>query len=72
MSVEQQVDSRRELPGATGVIDVKTFLGAMVKIGYDGPVVCEPFSQALRKMTPEQALAAVAEAMKKAVALAEA
>jgi sugar phosphate isomerase/epimerase len=69
VAVEQQIDSRRELPCATGVIDLKTYLGAMVKIGYDGPVVCEPFSQALRKMPPEEALAAVAAAMRKAVAL---
>ena len=44
----------------------------MIRIGYDGPVVCEPFSQELRQMPPEQVLAAVAAAMKKAVALAEA
>jgi sugar phosphate isomerase/epimerase len=69
--VEQQVDNRRALPCATGVIEVKSFLGAMIKIGYDGPLVCEPFSQELPKMPPEQALATVAGAMKKAVALAE-
>jgi sugar phosphate isomerase/epimerase len=69
--VEQQVDSRRELPCATGVIDVKKFLRALIQIGYDGPVVCEPFSQELRKMPPPQALAAVAAALKKAVALSE-
>ncbi len=68
--VAQQVDSRRDLPCATGVIDVKAFLGALIKIGYDGPVACEPFSQALRKMPPEQAVSTVAAAMKKAVALA--
>lgn len=70
--VEQQVDNRRGLPGATGVIDVKTFLGAMIRMGYDGPVVCEPFSQELRQLPPEEVLAAVAAAMKQAVALAEA
>ena len=70
--VEQQVDNRRGLPCSTGVIDVKTFLGAMVRIGYDGPVVCEPFAQELRSMPPEQVLTAVATAMKKAVALAPA
>lgn len=70
LSPDQQVDSRRELPCATGVIDVKTFLGSLIRIGYDGPVVCEPFSQALRQMTPEQALEAVSAAMKKAAALA--
>ena len=69
--VEQQVDNRRGLPCATGVIDVKTFLGAMIRIGYDGPVVCEPFSQKLRQLPPEQVLTSVAAAMKKAAALAE-
>jgi len=69
--VDQQVDNRRALPCATGVIDVKAFLGAMIRIGYDGPVVCEPFSQELPKMPPEEALATVAAAMKKAVALTE-
>jgi len=68
---DQQNDGRRELPCATGVIDLKGFLGAMLSIGYDGPVVCEPFSAELRRMPPEQALAAVAAALKKAVALNE-
>jgi len=36
--VDQQVDNKRELPAATGVIDIKAFLGALEKIGYDGPV----------------------------------
>jgi sugar phosphate isomerase/epimerase len=72
VAVEQQVDNRRELPCATGVIDVKVFLGAMIKIGYDGPLVCEPFSRELPKMPPEQALTTVAAALKKAVALTEA
>jgi sugar phosphate isomerase/epimerase len=69
--VAQQVDSRRELPCATGVIDVKAYLGALIKMGYDGPVACEPFSQELRKMPPAEALSTVAAAMKKAVALTE-
>jgi sugar phosphate isomerase/epimerase len=69
--VDQQVDNRRGLPCSTGVIDVKTFLGAMIRIGYDGPIVCEPFAQELRQMPPDQILAAVSAALKKAVALAE-
>ncbi len=71
IAVDQQMDNRRDLPCATGVIDLKTFLGAMVKIGYDGPAVCEPFSQSLRGMKPEEALATVAAAMRKAAALVE-
>jgi sugar phosphate isomerase/epimerase len=69
--VAQQVDNRRELPCATGVINLKAYLGALIKIGYDGPLACEPFSQELRKMQPEQAISAVAAAMKQAVAAAE-
>ena len=69
--VAQQIDNHRELPCATGVIDAKGFLGSLIQIGYDGPVACEPFSQELRAMQPEQALETVAAAMKKAAALAE-
>jgi hypothetical protein len=43
----------------------------MLKIGYDGPLVCEPFSQDLRGRPPDEVLATVAGAMKKAVALVE-
>lgn len=71
MPVDKQVDNRRGLPCSTGVIDMKGFLGAMLKLGYDGPLVCEPFSQEVRAMPPDEALATVAAAMKKAVALVE-
>jgi sugar phosphate isomerase/epimerase len=67
--LERQRDSVRDLPCATGVIDVKTFLGALVKIGYDGPVRAEPFKAELRKMPREEAVKTTAEAMKKAFAL---
>ncbi|MCZ6794021.1 MAG: sugar phosphate isomerase/epimerase [Planctomycetota bacterium] len=67
--VHEQIDSRRELPAATGVIDLKTFLGALQRIGYDGPVRAEPFNAALRKLPPEEATAATARAMKKAFSL---
>jgi sugar phosphate isomerase/epimerase len=69
LPLDKQVDNRRELPMATGVIDLATFLGALVKIGYDGPVRAEPFNQPLRAMPTPQALAATAAAMKKAFAL---
>jgi sugar phosphate isomerase/epimerase len=50
VEVDQQIDNRRKLPATTGVIDLKGFINALVKIGYDGPVECEPFDQELRKM----------------------
>jgi sugar phosphate isomerase/epimerase len=68
---DQQIDSRRELPCATGVIDVKAFLGALVSIGYDGPICAEPFYQPLREMPRDKALETTATAMKKAFALVE-
>ena len=69
IAVDQQVDSRRELPAATGVIDVRTFLAALKTIGFDGPVRAEPFNEAVRKMPPEDALAATIASLKKAFAL---
>lgn len=69
VDVDAQIDSVRDLPLATGVIDVATFLNALNQVGYDGPVRAEPFSEALRKVRPEEALAATAAAMKRAFAL---
>ena len=66
--VDQQVDGKRELPASTGVIDAKSFLGALEKIGYDGPVRAEPFNEAVRRMTPDQAAAAAMVSIKKAFA----
>jgi sugar phosphate isomerase/epimerase len=69
LPVEQQQDGRRELPAATGVIDLKLFLNALVKIGYDGPVRAEPFNKALNDLDNDAACAATIAAMKKAFAL---
>jgi len=69
--VDEQVDNRRDLPAATGVIDLRSFLGALVKIGYDGPIMAEPFRPDLGRLPRDEAVAAVAAAMKKAFALVE-
>ena len=66
-----QIDGTRELPMASGVINLKAFLDALVEIGYNGPVRAEPFNQPLREMKPSDALTATATAMKKAFALIE-
>lgn len=67
--VDQQIDSVRELPMATGVIDAAGFLNALQSVGYDGPVRAEPFNAELRKLPPQQALAVTMEAMRKAFGL---
>jgi sugar phosphate isomerase/epimerase len=65
----EQIDGQRELPLATGEIDVATFLNAMNRVGYDGPVRAEPFNAPLRAMDNDAACAATSQAMKKAFAL---
>jgi len=66
---DQQVDNHRELPCATGVIDVGAFLSALNQIGYDGPVRAEPFNEAVNKMPKDEACAVASAALRKAFAL---
>jgi sugar phosphate isomerase/epimerase len=66
---EQLPDSRRELPCATGVIPVETFLKSLDQIGYDGPVRVEPFNQKLNSLGNDEACAEAAASLKKAFAL---
>lgn len=61
--VEQQQDLVRRMPGDTGVIDIAGFLGALRQIGYDGPVVPEPFVAELGTLAPEITTRRVGEAM---------
>jgi sugar phosphate isomerase/epimerase len=70
--LDQQIDGKREMPMATGVIDTSAFLNTLNDLGFDGPVRCEPFNQTLRTLPPEVALATTAAAMKKAFALIKA
>ncbi|MBC8134401.1 MAG: sugar phosphate isomerase/epimerase, partial [Fibrella sp.] len=44
---EAQVVGERALPGATGVVDIAGFMGALKTIGYAGPVTCEPMASAI-------------------------
>ncbi len=65
VEVDQQIDNRRKLPATTGVIDLKGFINTLVKIGYDGPVECEPFDQELRKMDQAAIVQTTADALKR-------
>ncbi len=59
----EQRDGVRDLPGATGVIDIGAFLNALAATGYDGPVTPEPFCQRLKELAPAQVVRETAEAM---------
>lgn len=66
LTLDQYNDGQRELPAATGVIPVKSFLDALVRIGYDGPIQAEPNNVNLRSTPMDQALTETSAAMKKA------
>ena len=68
---EEQVDGKRELPLATGVINMKDFLQGLIDIGYDGPVRTEPFNQALNDLENDDALKTNMDAIKKALKLVD-
>ncbi len=52
---EEQIDHERELPGASGVIDLDGFFSALRAIACVAPVAVEPFNTALRQLTPLEA-----------------
>lgn len=65
LSIDEQVDNVRCLPGETGVIPITPFLQSLAKMGYQGPVTPEPFSARLHQLPPEEAIRETAEAVKK-------
>ncbi len=65
----QQKDNERELPVATGVIDTTTFVNALHRLGYDGPVRPEPFNKALNALDNDPACNAASAALHRAMAL---
>jgi len=59
---DEQIDTVRALPLETGVIDLAGFMRRLQAIGYDGPVMLEPFSQRLESLAASDPVAAVQEA----------
>jgi len=68
--VAEQVDNRRAMPGETGVIDIAGFLGALEAIGYDGPVLAEPFSLTVRELPRDEAVRVTGESLDRIFATA--
>ncbi|MCA9425278.1 MAG: sugar phosphate isomerase/epimerase [Candidatus Omnitrophica bacterium] len=65
--IDELPDTKRELPGSTGVIDLKTFFDHLREVGYDGPVHVEPFNQELNGMEDKAAVEKTGEALRKFV-----
>lgn len=60
---DEQIDGERLLPGASGVIDITAFLQALGRMGYDGPVVVEPFNAEVNALPPAERVRAVAQSL---------
>ena len=67
--LRDQVVFERELPGATGVVDLKGFMAALRSTGFDGPLTCEPMNKALNDLDDEVALARTHDAMARTLEL---
>ena len=63
VSVDQQVDHIRCLPGSTGVVNNVGFLKALYEIGYNGPITAEPFSEEIKSLPDEEGARITANAL---------
>ena len=52
--LDELQDNDRRLPGQTGVIPIGAFLEALADIGYDGPVIPEPFYSPLKDLASDE------------------
>lgn len=64
LPADEQQDLTRTLPDETKTINVKAYLQTLKAIGYDGPVMVEPFSKKLTAMSADNACAATAKSLK--------
>lgn len=69
-TANEQLDRERAMPGETGVIDMRTFMRALDKMAYSGPVIVEPFSDRIRRLPAEEAVAETAASLDKIWAVA--
>ncbi|HYH12685.1 MAG TPA: sugar phosphate isomerase/epimerase family protein, partial [Thermomicrobiales bacterium] len=58
LTIEEQIDIQRTLPMETGVIPAPEMLKRLQGIGFDGPVMPEPFSASLNELAEKDADAA--------------
>ena len=66
-SRDEQLDWDREPARRYWVVDIKSFLTALVEIGYTGPIRAEPFNKELNKLKTDQILQKTMKAMRNAV-----
>lgn len=60
---ENLIDTIRELPSRTGVIDISSFLRTLKSLDYEGSITPEPFSEKINQMGDEEAVKVTAQAI---------
>ncbi len=58
LGIDYLPDTKRAMPGETGVINIKKFMHNLKEIGYQGPVAAEPFSGFMNEFVTENDLKA--------------
>lgn len=61
VAIDDLIDNQRELPAATGVIPAAEMLRRLDVIGFDGPVIAEPFNARINDIAKTDPVAAAAE-----------
>lgn len=61
IEIDEQVDSARMLPMETGVIEAPAMLRKLDAMGFDGPVIAEPFSARINALAAADPVAAASE-----------
>lgn len=61
LEIDEQQDLSRTLPMETGVIPATAMIAKLAAIGYDGPVIAEPFSARINELAGTDPLAAATE-----------
>jgi sugar phosphate isomerase/epimerase len=65
LPADEQQDLQRTLPDETKTINLNAYLQTLKAIGYNGPVMVEPFSKTLSKMSADDACATTSKSLKK-------
>jgi sugar phosphate isomerase/epimerase len=66
---DEQMDLVRALPLETGVLDLVGFMKKLIALGYDGPVMPEPFSKRVEEIAANDPVAAAQETARSMTAL---
>ena len=61
IEIDEQLDNQRLLPMESGVIPATAMMQKLAAIGYDGPVIAEPFNARLNELAATDPAAAATQ-----------